>query len=150
MNIGAGRIALWQALRTSTSGGNGSSGGVLPSAIAGLSGWWDASDAVTSLDSGGQPILGWNSLVTSLADKSTNGASLTSYSFASAAGLPGDPTVVGSARWAGTSSWRLEYSRSSAGPRSRFPGSQCFTCSQLELDPIPGLVTPKLAAKFWP
>jgi hypothetical protein len=32
--------------------------------------------------------LGWNSLVTSLSDKSTNSAPLTSYSFATAAGLP--------------------------------------------------------------
>jgi hypothetical protein len=88
MNIGAGRRALWQALRTSTSGGGGSGGGVLPSAISGLSGWWDASDPLTSLDPGGQPILGWNSLVASLLDKSAHGVPLTLCSFANTAGLP--------------------------------------------------------------
>lgn len=60
----------------------------MPSEISGLSGWWDASDPLTSLDLGGQPILGWNSLVTSLSDKSAHGTPLTSYTFANAAGLP--------------------------------------------------------------
>lgn len=89
MGIGAGRIALWQALRSgSTSGGGGSVAGVLPNAIAGLSGWWDASDTSASLASTGVPVSGWNSAVSSLADKSGNGNPLVPYSFAAASGLP--------------------------------------------------------------
>lgn len=88
MAIGAGRLALWQALRTSSSGGGGSAGGALPNAIPGLSGWWDASDPSTSLGSTSVPISGWNGAVATLTDKSGNGIALAPYSFSSAAGLP--------------------------------------------------------------
>ena len=151
MNIGAGRRALWQALRTSTSGGGGSGGGVLPSAISGLSGWWDASDPLTSLDPGGQPILGWNSLVASLLDKSAHGVPLTLCSFANTAGLPAaTPRLSGLLGGLGRVAGGASTSCSSAGSGSRLSGPQCFPWGQLELDSLPGLVTPKLEAKFGP
>ncbi len=89
MGIGAGRLALWQALRSSsTLSGNGSSNGPLPNAINDLSGWWDASDLAAAVAPTGTPISGWNSPVASLADKSGRGPALTPYSFASGAASP--------------------------------------------------------------
>lgn len=89
MDIGGGRVALWQPLRT-TSGpsGGGPPAGVLLTGIANLSGWWDASDTSTALGSTGVPVIGWNSLTASLADKSGQAAALTPYSYATLAGLP--------------------------------------------------------------
>jgi hypothetical protein len=88
MGIGGGRVALWQALRDGTPSGNGTHSTPPPSVIAGLSGWWDASDFATALDSNGTPVSGWNAAAASLADKSDNGAALTPYSFGAPGGLP--------------------------------------------------------------
>ena len=87
MGIGGGRLALWQPLRTAA-GGGGSSTGTLPSAIAGLSGWWDASDPSTAIGTTGSLVSGWNSSTAGLTDKSGNGVTMTPYSFGTAAGLP--------------------------------------------------------------
>lgn len=42
-------------------GGGGSFSGPYPSAISGLTGWWDAGVTADILDPGGDPIAGWNS-----------------------------------------------------------------------------------------
>ena len=89
MGIGGGRLALWQALRSATSSsGGGSSIGNPPSAIAGLSGWWDASDPSTAAGTTGSLISSWNSAAASLTDKSGNGVAMAPYSFSTPAGLP--------------------------------------------------------------
>ncbi|MEJ0016736.1 MAG: hypothetical protein WDN25_09230 [Acetobacteraceae bacterium] len=87
MRLGAGRVALWRPLRGDVPSG-GSSGGPLPTAISGLSGWWDASDLTAALDQGGAPIAGWNDPIGSLTDKSGQGRALTPYSFGTPAGPP--------------------------------------------------------------
>jgi hypothetical protein len=89
MAIGGSRVALWQPLRTSPGqSGGGSSGGTCPTAIANLSGWWDASDTSSAIDSTGVPVIGWNSLTAGLSDKSGHAAALTPYSYGTPAGLP--------------------------------------------------------------
>lgn len=89
MGIGAGRVALWQPIRTGPAASNGGTfNGPFPNAIADLSGWWDAGSCSAALDNAGSPVFGWNDPVASLSDKSGNGAALTAYSFALAAGPP--------------------------------------------------------------
>ena len=81
-------MALWQALRSNTAPpGGGTTNGLLPTSINGLSGWWDASDTSTALGTTGAPVSGWNSVTASLSNKA-GGSALTPYSFATAAGLP--------------------------------------------------------------
>ena len=88
MAIGGGQIALWRPLRLASAATPTSFAGPYPSALAGLSGWWDAGDASSLVDPNGQPLAGWNEPVGSVADKSGNGRVLTPYSFATPAGLP--------------------------------------------------------------
>src|SRR5689334_13601111 len=89
MGIGGGRLALWQPLRfVGPPSGGGSGDNVPPSALAGLSGWWDASDTATAVGPTGSIVPGWNSATASMTDKSGNGVLLNRYSFATAAGLP--------------------------------------------------------------
>ena len=88
MSIGAGHVALWQPLRTGGSSSDGSTPGLLPNAIAGLSGWWDASDASTAMGPTGAPVPGWNGATARLTDKSGQGVGMTPYSFGTPAGLP--------------------------------------------------------------
>jgi len=89
MSIGGARVALWRALRSSSSSsGNGTVSGPRPNAIGDLSGWWDASDTSAALGLTGTPISGWNSAVASLSDKSGHGTTMAPYSFGTAAGLP--------------------------------------------------------------
>jgi hypothetical protein len=89
MGIGGGRLALWQPLRLiEPPSGGGSSNSVPPNAIAGLSGWWDASDTATAVGTTGSIVPGWNSATTNMTDKSGNGVLLNPYSFATSVGLP--------------------------------------------------------------
>jgi hypothetical protein len=53
--------------------------GPYPSAIGGLSGWWDAGLLGGLLDANGNPLLASNAVVGSIADKSGNGVVLTPY-----------------------------------------------------------------------
>lgn len=53
--------------------------GPYPSAISGLSGWWDAGLLGSLLDGSGNPVGGSNSVVGSLQDKSGAGMALTPY-----------------------------------------------------------------------
>ena len=109
MMAAPGRPVLWQPLPaaggTSTSGsggggtssggsgaggggGGGGGGATNPSAIAGLTGWWDAG-ATTNLQSpAGSPITGFGAAVGSLADKSGAGAALTVFHGASSGTAP--------------------------------------------------------------
>jgi len=89
MALGGGRVALWRTLRGgSTSSGTDASNTPLPSAINGLSGWWDGSDLAAAVGPTGTPIAGWNSPVANLSDKSSRATALVPYSFASGAALP--------------------------------------------------------------
>ena len=85
-----GKTALVAPLAGSSSGGTGSGGTgtgsgtpslTYPSAIAGLSGWWDAGATTNMLDPTGAPITAFGPSVSvgSLADKSGAGAALTVY-----------------------------------------------------------------------
>jgi hypothetical protein len=81
MGIGGGRLALWRSLRTATASGTDFMG-PFPSAIPGLSGWWDAGTWSGMLDSGGQPLGGWNSAVARIVDKSGSGRAMMPYACA--------------------------------------------------------------------
>jgi len=75
----------------SSGGGGGSDGsftGPYPSAISGLTGWWDAGVTADILDPSGDPILGWNSTVGTLADKSGAGSPLAVYHYAGTTAAP--------------------------------------------------------------
>lgn len=61
----------------------GAFNGPFPSAIAGLSGWWDAGTPDGMLDQSGNAVGVWNSPVGSLADKSGAGAPLLPFHLAS-------------------------------------------------------------------
>jgi hypothetical protein len=87
MRVSPGRVALWRALRTDSSSGGGP-GGILPSAIDGMSGWWDASDLSAAVDVTGNQVAAWNSPIAGMRDKSGNGSALTPYSFATLSGMP--------------------------------------------------------------
>ncbi len=86
MAIGNNRRALWRPLRTSGSGTPAASSSL--SAVAGLSGWWDAGTVTDLLDPTGVPLPGWNQQLGSLQDKSGNGRPLRPYSFATSSGVP--------------------------------------------------------------
>jgi hypothetical protein len=86
MEIGGGHVALWRPLRSA--GSSGGTGTPLPNAIAGLAGWWDASDLSSGFGVTGTPNSTWNSAVASLADKSGHGNALTPYTVGAPAGLP--------------------------------------------------------------
>jgi hypothetical protein len=88
MGIGGRRLALWQPLNSGQPPSGGGDGSITPNAIAGLSGWWDASDTSTTVGPTGSAVPSWNSAAASLSDKSGNGVALRPYSFAAAAGLP--------------------------------------------------------------
>src|SRR5262249_24691737 len=86
MRIDTGNIALWRTLRAITSEPSGNA--VMPSAISGLSGWWEGGDPSTGLGVTGTPNSGWNNPVASLTDKSGLNRPLTPYSFGTPSGLP--------------------------------------------------------------
>ncbi len=91
--VAPGKPALWGSLAGSApsgsggsgSGGSGSggTGATYPSAIAGLSGWWDAGAISSMLDPSGAGIIAFGASVGSLADKSGAGATLTVHHGAS-------------------------------------------------------------------
>ena len=88
MSIGGGQLALWTPLRVSAGASGTVNGGPLPTSVAGLVAWWDASSVEALLDAGGNPIMGWRSLVGSLANKCPAGGALTPYSFGPLSELP--------------------------------------------------------------
>ncbi len=81
MLVAPGRIALWRS-----AGGSGSSGGSFagpyPSAISGLTGWWDAGSFAGLVDANGVVLPGWNNPAGGVADKSTVGTTLGAYHYA--------------------------------------------------------------------
>lgn len=88
MRIGVGRVALWRPLRGTTPSGPPGFTGPLPSALTGLSGWWDGGTVGAVLDPSGSPLSSWNEPVGGLTDKSGAGSALIPYSFATPAGPP--------------------------------------------------------------
>ena len=85
MRIGGGRVALWRPLPTTQVLATGFSGPT-PNAIGGLSGWWDAGALSGIWDLNRQSLVGWNSPIGGVSDKSGNGLTMVPYSFATAAG----------------------------------------------------------------
>ncbi len=85
MLIAPGRPAFWRALR----GASGSIGvtftGPQPTAITGLSGWWDAGTFNGLLDISGRPLPAWNNPAAGIADKSGHGNVLAAYRFSGSA-----------------------------------------------------------------
>jgi hypothetical protein len=77
--------ALWRAFGGGVESNGGSTGGFsgpFPSAITGLTGWWDAGSYVGILGPNNNPLPGWNNPVGGIADKSGNGNALVVYSYA--------------------------------------------------------------------
>jgi hypothetical protein len=88
MLINPRAAALWSPLRAASGGGGGNFAGSYPSAIAGLSGWWDAGLIGSMLNPSGAPIAATGSTVGSLADKSGVGSPLTVYHQSGATAAP--------------------------------------------------------------
>ena len=86
MKVDGGRLALWRPLRNSSTVPGGVFTGPFPSAIADLSGWWDAGALASALDHAGNPVQSWNSPVANLSDKSGHAKVLDPYTFAAMAG----------------------------------------------------------------
>lgn len=85
MLLAAGVPALLGALSAAASGGNN---GPYPSAIAGLSGWWDAGTIAGMLDPAGAAISAVGTAVGGLADKSAVAAPLTVFHQAASGTMP--------------------------------------------------------------
>jgi hypothetical protein len=88
MRIGGGRVALWTALRASPIPPDTEPGGWLPTSIANLVAWWNASSVNGFLDPSGNPIMGWNLAAGSLPNNCKGGCALEPYSFGVLAGSP--------------------------------------------------------------
>ena len=88
MQIGRGQVALWRPLRTSSTSASTGFSGPFPSAVSGLSGWWDAGTTGALLDPTGMPLSAWNEPIGSFLDKSAAGTGLVPYSFATSSGPP--------------------------------------------------------------
>jgi len=71
--------ALTLPLPAGTAPPEGSFGGPYPSAISGLSGWWDAGLLNGVLGASGAPVTAANSVVAAVLDKSGNGVLLSPY-----------------------------------------------------------------------
>jgi hypothetical protein len=85
MMLAPGRAALWRPFGNGAAGintGVGSFPGPYPSAIAGLTGWWDAGSYAGIVDGNNNPLPGWNNAVGGIVDKSGNGNTLVVYSYA--------------------------------------------------------------------
>jgi hypothetical protein len=83
-----GKPVLWKPLAASSSGGTTVGSLAYPSAIAGLTGWWDAGAIAGILDPTGQSITAFGAPVGSLADKSGAGSALAVYHGASSGTNP--------------------------------------------------------------
>lgn len=94
MSLGAGRIALWQPL--SSSSGHPDPAGLSLSAIPALSGWWDAGTSDGFVTPSGNQAIGWNQAIGSVTDRSGENNSLVTYSHATPGGAPrGVPRLSG-------------------------------------------------------
>ena len=87
MLVAPGRAAFWRASGGGSVSGAASSG-PLPTAIAGLTAWWDAGEFAGMLDGNGVPLPGWNNAAVSIADKSGAGNLLSVYHYAGTGTLP--------------------------------------------------------------
>ncbi len=83
-----GRPVLWRSLRVAGTGDGGGTPGTAPNAIAGLSGWWDASNFANAGDASGNPLAGWGLAITSLIDLSGGQRAATPFFFSSNANQP--------------------------------------------------------------
>ena len=88
MRIGSGQVALWTALRGSSTPPPSGAGNPPPTSIGNVQAWWDASSVDAFLDPNGNPIMGWNAAVGSLQNACEGGCPLTPYSFETLTALP--------------------------------------------------------------
>jgi hypothetical protein len=86
MMVAPGVAALWRANANASSGVSYT--GPYPTAIAGLSGWWDASTYASLVDANGNPLPGWNNAAAGVADKSGVGTTLAVYHYAGSGTAP--------------------------------------------------------------
>ncbi len=93
LGIGHGRRALAAPLAAGSEPPAGLFTGPYPSAIQGLSGWWDGGLPSGFTDANGSPLLSYNAVAARLIDKSGNGKLLTAYHIAGDTG----PTAMISA-----------------------------------------------------
>ena len=133
-----------------------SSGATDPSAIAGLSGWWDAGAISSMLDPSGAAITAFGASVGSLADKSGAGAPLTVYHAASS----GTTAPIATPRLnslLGGLGRNMVVPPTPARVRPATPGhgpgsgtDQCRDANRIRrgLDALSGLVAAQLAAEF--
>ena len=78
--------AFWRGTHSASSGNTFS--GPFPSAIAGLTGWWDAGAYSGLVDSNGVALPGWNNPVAGVADKSGANTTLSVYHYAGSGTAP--------------------------------------------------------------
>ena len=140
----------------SGSGGTGSTGPTYPSAIAGLSGWWDAGAIASMLDPTGAAITAFGASVGSLADKSGAGAPLAVYHAASTGTTPPIATPrlngllggLGRSMVVPPSAARVRPATPGDGPGPRLAQRRDAGRFRHRLDALPGLVAAELAAGF--
>jgi hypothetical protein len=86
MMVAPGVAAFWRANTTAPNGGSYS--GPYPSAIPGLTGWWDAGTYAGLVDANHNPLPGWNNGAVGIADKSGAGTTLAAYHYAGSGTAP--------------------------------------------------------------
>ncbi len=78
-----GRPVLWRPLRVASESNGGGTPGTAPNSVAGLSGWWDASNFANAADASGASLAGWGLAIASLIDLSGGQRAATSFCFSS-------------------------------------------------------------------
>lgn len=78
-----GKPVLWRPLRAASVVDEDGTQGTAPNSIAGLSGWWDASNFANAADASGNPLAGWGSAIASLIDLSGGQRAATPFCFSS-------------------------------------------------------------------
>ena len=149
MQIGAGRVALWRPLRGTTPAAPSGFAGPHPSALGGLSGWWDGGTVAALLDPSGSPLSGWNEPVGSLTDKSGAGGPLISVLLWDTGRPPNRNATVERSPWRRRTGRRRRRD-ADPGARSghRVPALSRRTVCRLGLDPLYGLVASEPETKF--
>lgn len=79
LKLGSRGVALWQPLPVASPLSSAPSSGPVPTDIPGLGGWWDGGSLASMQAAGGSPVVGWNTAVAAVADRSGVAGPLTPY-----------------------------------------------------------------------